>query len=60
VRSPLSGDAGVPARPQAGASTQAIAALEQYGGTVIKTSLSEEDTKKLQEALQAPEPAGAS
>jgi uncharacterized membrane protein len=33
---------------------KAIAALEQYGGTVIKTSLSEEDTQKLQEALQAP------
>jgi uncharacterized membrane protein len=30
---------------------KATAALEQYGGTVIKTSLSEEDTKKLQEAL---------
>ena len=30
---------------------KAIAALQQYGGTVIKTSLSEEDTKKLQEAL---------
>jgi uncharacterized membrane protein len=33
---------------------KAIAALEQYGGTVIKTSLSEEDTQRLQEALQAP------
>ena len=33
---------------------KAIAALEQYGGTVIKTSLSEEDTRKLQEALQPP------
>jgi uncharacterized membrane protein len=31
---------------------KAVAALEQYGGTVIKTSLSNEDTKKLQEALQ--------
>jgi uncharacterized membrane protein len=31
---------------------KAIAALEQYGGTVIRTSLSEEDTKKLQDALQ--------
>src|ERR1700752_1662663 len=31
---------------------KAIAALEQYGGTVIKTSLSDEDTKMLQEALQ--------
>jgi uncharacterized membrane protein len=30
---------------------KATAALEQYGGTVIKTSLSDEDTKKLQEAL---------
>jgi uncharacterized membrane protein len=38
---------------------KAIAALEKYGGTVIRTSLSEEDTKKLQEALQAPEPASA-
>jgi uncharacterized membrane protein len=33
---------------------KAIAALEQYGGTVIKTSLSDEDTRKLQEALQPP------
>jgi uncharacterized membrane protein len=36
---------------------KAIAALEQYGGTVIRTSLSDEDTKKLQDALtpqQAP------
>ena len=31
---------------------KAIAALQQYGGTVIKTSLSEEDTKRLQDALQ--------
>jgi uncharacterized membrane protein len=30
---------------------KAIAALEQYGGTVIRTSLSDEDTKKLQDAL---------
>jgi uncharacterized membrane protein len=30
---------------------KAIAALHQYGGTVIKTSLSDEDTKKLQDAL---------
>ena len=35
---------------------KAIAALQQYGGTVIKTSLSEEDTKKLQEALQPSTP----
>jgi hypothetical protein len=27
-------------------------ALEQYGGTVIKTSLSDADTKELQDALQ--------
>jgi Protein of unknown function (DUF1269) len=38
---------------------KAIAALQQYGGTVIKTSLSDEDTKKLQEALQPPERAGS-
>jgi uncharacterized membrane protein len=37
---------------------KAVAALQQYGGTVIKTSLSEEDTKRLQEALQPPERAG--
>jgi len=37
---------------------KAVAALEQYGGTVIRTSLSEEDTKKLQDALN-PEKAGA-
>jgi uncharacterized membrane protein len=36
-----------------------LAALEQYGGTVIRTSLSEEDTKKLQEALN-PQGAAAS
>jgi uncharacterized membrane protein len=39
---------------------KAIAALEQYGGTVIRTSLSDEDTKKLQEALQHPQAAAAS
>ena len=39
---------------------KAIAALQQYGGTVIKTSLSEEDTKKLQDALQPPSPTGVS
>ncbi|HET7049839.1 MAG TPA: DUF1269 domain-containing protein [Solirubrobacteraceae bacterium] len=38
---------------------KAIAALQQYGGTVIKTSLSDEDTKKLQDALQPPAPATA-
>ena len=31
---------------------KAIAALQQYGGKVIRTSLSDEDTKKLQDALQ--------
>jgi uncharacterized membrane protein len=36
---------------------KAIAALNKYGGTVIKTSLSDEDTAKLQEALAAHEPA---
>jgi uncharacterized membrane protein len=30
---------------------KAIASLQQYGGTVIKTSLSDEDTKRLQDAL---------
>src|SRR5436309_13108607 len=39
---------------------KAVAALQQYGGTVIRTSLSDEDTKKLQDALQAPAPASAS
>jgi len=33
---------------------KAIGALQQFGGTVIKTSLSDEDTKKLQDALQPP------
>jgi uncharacterized membrane protein len=36
---------------------KAIAALEQYGGTVIKTSLSDEDTAKLQAALTPDTPA---
>ena len=35
---------------------KAIAALQQYGGTVIKTSLSDEDTKRLQDALQPAAP----
>ena len=30
---------------------KAVAALQQYGGTVIRTSLSDEDTKRLQDAL---------
>jgi uncharacterized membrane protein len=34
---------------------KAIAALQQYGGTVIRTSLSDEDTKRLQDAL-TPQP----
>lgn len=37
---------------------RAVAALEQYGGTVVRTSLSDEDTAKLQEAL-TPDKAGA-
>lgn len=37
---------------------KAIAALQRYGGTVIKTSLSDEDTQRLQEALQPPTPTG--
>jgi uncharacterized membrane protein len=39
---------------------KAVAALQKYGGTVIKTSLSDEDTKKLQEALQPPDEAAVS
>jgi uncharacterized membrane protein len=39
---------------------KAIAALDDFGGTVFKTSLSEEDTAKLQEALAAHQPAEAS
>jgi uncharacterized membrane protein len=39
---------------------KAVAALEKYGGTVIKTSLSDEDTKKLQDALTPPAQAGVS
>jgi uncharacterized membrane protein len=35
---------------------KATAALSQYGGTVIKTSLSDEDTKKLQDALEPQTP----
>jgi uncharacterized membrane protein len=38
---------------------KAIAALSQYGGTVMRTSLSEEDTAKLQEALSNQQPVGA-
>jgi len=38
---------------------KAIAALEQYRGTVIKTSLSDEDTAKLQEALTPSDAVGA-
>jgi uncharacterized membrane protein len=38
---------------------KAVAALEQYKGTVIKTSLSDEDTAKLQEALNPKQPANA-
>jgi len=35
---------------------KAIDALKQYGGTVIRTSLSDEDTAKLQEGLAAEQP----
>ncbi len=38
---------------------KAIAALQPYGGTLIKTSLSDEQTRKLQEALQPPTMVGA-
>ncbi len=38
---------------------KAVGALQQYGGTVIKTSLSDDDTRRLQEALQPPQTAGA-
>ena len=33
---------------------KAVDALSQYGGTVIRTSLSDEDTKRLEEALNQP------
>ncbi len=39
---------------------KAIAALQQYGGTVFKTSLSDEDTAKLQEALTPDQPTSVS
>jgi uncharacterized membrane protein len=39
---------------------KATAALSNYGGTVIKTSLSDEDTKRLQEALTPDAAAAAS
>jgi uncharacterized membrane protein len=38
---------------------KAIAAMQQYGGTVIRTSLSDEDTKRLQDALEPSTPIGA-
>jgi uncharacterized membrane protein len=38
---------------------KALAALQQYGGTVIKSSLSDEDTKRIQEALRQPADAAA-
>jgi uncharacterized membrane protein len=38
---------------------KAVDALEHYGGTVIKTSLSAEDTARLQEALTPDQPADA-
>jgi uncharacterized membrane protein len=39
---------------------KAIAALNQYGGTVVKTSLSDEATAELQKELTPSEPAGTS
>jgi uncharacterized membrane protein len=39
---------------------KAIDALRQYGGEVIKTSLSKEDTDKLQEALTPSQPTATS
>jgi len=38
---------------------KAIASLKHYGGTVIRTSLSDEDAAKLQEALTSSEPAAS-
>jgi uncharacterized membrane protein len=38
---------------------KALAGLQEYGGTVIKTSLSDEDTKRLQEELRPPSPSSA-
>jgi uncharacterized membrane protein len=38
---------------------KAIAALQQYGGTVLTTSLSDEDAQKLQDALRPKTPVGA-
>jgi uncharacterized membrane protein len=38
---------------------KAIAAMQQYGGTVIRTSLSDEDTKRLQDALEPSTQVGA-
>jgi len=43
-----------------GVRMKAIEALQQYGGTVIRTSLSDEDTKKLQDALNPETQAAAS
>src|ERR1700748_2001265 len=37
---------------------KAIAALQEYGGTVIRTSLSDQDTKRLQDALGEPAAVG--
>jgi uncharacterized membrane protein len=38
---------------------KAITAMSQYGGTVIRTSLSDEDTKRLQDALEPSTKVGA-
>ena len=53
------GDVGALHGDRAGDAGQGRRRLEQYGGTVIKTSLSDEDTKKLQDALQPPADVGA-
>jgi uncharacterized membrane protein len=39
---------------------KAITALERYGGTVIRTSLADEDAKKLRDALHPPSTAAGS
>jgi uncharacterized membrane protein len=36
---------------------KAVAAMSKYGGTVLKTSLSQEDQDHLQDALHGPQPA---
>jgi len=50
---------GYPDEATAEAARQTVAPVKAYGGTLIKTSLSEDDTKKLQEALTPTEQVGA-